>query len=64
MDGTALLETIISASGLPKSALERELARLLIDAQIQSDAVTIEQLRVVLENYLRDVLVEAKEAQA
>lgn len=64
MDGTALLDIVVTASGLPKEALEKELARLLIDAQIHPNSVTIEQLRDVLENYLRDVLVEAKEAQA
>lgn len=61
MTGRQLLKTVIAATELPESALEKELSRLLEGLGVDQEQVTLDHLRDALASYLQDVLVEAKE---
>lgn len=62
LNGTALIETLIQASGLPPESLSHELERLLDERGIHPSEVTLEDVRLILANYLQDTLVEAKQS--
>lgn len=58
--GAELIETVCTATGLPKELIQTELHRILMDEGIDADEVTIEELRVALAKYLQEVLLGAK----
>lgn len=62
MDGKTLAKTLLEATGLPQSAMEREFARLLKENKLTSDSLTLEALRELIESYLHQVLTEAKDS--
>lgn len=61
--GNALLETLITATGLPEGDIHRELQVLLTKHNKSSETLTLEDLREIMAEYLQDVLVSAKEGQ-
>jgi hypothetical protein len=61
MQGKELIETLISATGLPDQAVDRELQKMMSADGIGADELTLERLRELIANYLQDVLVEAKD---
>lgn len=62
MHGLDLLKTLIESTGLPDQAVKAELDRLLIKHAINPETITLDDLRLILADYLQDVLIEAKEA--
>lgn len=59
--GNALLEMVILATGLPEREIRRELQALIFKHGKTPESVTIEDLRVILADYLQDVILSSKE---
>lgn len=62
MRGTALIEELSVASGLPDDLIGEELSRIIAGAGKSTADVTLDELRVLLASYLQDVLADAKDA--
>ncbi len=60
--GRALLTQIVSNTGLPEDSLHRELGTLVEGAGLDSNVVTLDDLRRVLAEYAQEVLLSAKQA--
>ncbi len=58
--GTALIEELSAASGLPDDLIGEELSRIISGAGKSTADVTLDDLREMLASYLQDVLSEAK----
>lgn len=59
--GETLIQILCEATGLPNAAIESEIDQLLASHDKTRDQLTLEDLRVILAEYLQDVLVSAKE---
>jgi hypothetical protein len=62
MQGLDLLRNLVESTGLPPDAVERELQRLIAKHGIKAEDVSLSTLRIILAEYLQDVLLEAKQA--
>jgi hypothetical protein len=60
--GKALITQIASNTGLPEDTMTQELGRLIDGAGLDSDIVTLDDLRRVLADYAQDILLSAKHA--
>ena len=60
--GQSLLTQIASNTGLPEDTMTKELGSLIEGAGLDSKAVTLDDLRRVLAEYVQDVLLSAKQA--
>lgn len=60
MEGKALVQSVLKATGLESTSLESEFRKVIRDSNASEETLTLEQLREVLASYLQDVLVEAK----
>lgn len=60
--GEALIGELTDATGLPKELVDTELGRLITNAGMIREDVTLDDLRVILAEYVQDVLLAAKEA--
>lgn len=60
--GEALIGELTEATGLPKELVDTELGRLIDSAGKIREDVTLDDLRVILAEYVQDVLLAAKEA--
>lgn len=60
--GTALIEELSAASGLPDDLIGEELSRIIAGAGRSTADVTLDDLREMLAAYLQDVLADAKDA--
>lgn len=58
--GAALLKEVTEATGLPHEPIADELNRLITTAGLNSDSITLEDLRSVLAEYLQDVMLEVQ----
>jgi len=54
--GRELFSNLISATGLPKAAVEKELSRVLAESGVDPEGVTLDELRTIMANYLQDVI--------
>ena len=61
--GTKLISLMASNTGLPEHTMSKELSRLIDSAGLNSDVVSLEDLRRVLAEYAQEVLLSAKEEQ-
>lgn len=59
--GESLLKQLISQTGLPTEGVENELDRLIEKAGLQKENITLDDLRLVLADYLQDILLESKD---
>lgn len=59
--GESLLKQLISQTGLPAEGVENELDRLIERAGLQRENITLDDLRLVLADYLQDILLESKD---
>jgi len=59
--GNELFKTVTGATGLPEELITKELSEILIGKGLAKEEVTIEELRVVLADYLREVILHAKD---
>ena len=57
-----LLKEISENTGLPQEMVTLELDKLLKQAGLNKEKVTLDEIREVLANYLQDVILEAKES--
>lgn len=62
--GDALLDQVTVATGLPEDLVTDELTRLLKNAGVAKEAVTLDDLREILADYLQDIMLEITEAAA
>ncbi|MDZ4084174.1 MAG: hypothetical protein U1E10_14620 [Bdellovibrionales bacterium] len=62
MRGTALINELSHATGLPDDLIGEELSRIIASAGKSTSDVTLDELREMLAAYLQDVLIEAKES--
>lgn len=60
--GTALINELSKATGLPDDLIGEELSRIISGAGRSTADVTLDELREMLASYLQDILVEAKES--
>ncbi len=58
--GETLLQQIIDLTGLPKEVLTKEFLALLEKKGLPSQTLTLEHVRVILAEYLQDVLLNAR----
>lgn len=56
-----LFGLVTDATGLPDDLVSNELTRLLQKAGIEREAMTLDDLRQILAEYVQDVLLEAKD---
>jgi hypothetical protein len=59
--GNEIFKTITAATGLPEDLIRRELAKILANKGIAQDEVTMDDLRAALADYLREVILHAKD---
>jgi hypothetical protein len=62
--GEALLADVTGSTGLPEELVTKELTRLISNAGLSRDAVTLDDLREILADYLQDIMLELAEEQA
>ncbi|MBN8539186.1 MAG: hypothetical protein J0L82_02275 [Deltaproteobacteria bacterium] len=60
--GTALINELSHATGLPDDLIGEELSRIIAGAGMSTSDVTLDELREMLAAYLQDVLIEAKDS--
>lgn len=60
--GKALLSQIASNTGLPEDTMTQELGRLVDGAGLDSNVVSLDDLRRVLAEYAQEILLSAKQA--
>ena len=58
--GEALIKTVIDSTGLPSDTMAEELNRLIAKAGLQKDALTLDDMRAILADYLQDTLLDLK----
>lgn len=56
-----LFDTIIQKTGLPQELISKEFLQKIQDKGFDKATITLEQIRVVLAEYLQDVILQAKE---
>jgi hypothetical protein len=56
MQGYDLLKKLISATGLPPEGPQQELEKLVAASGADISQISLDQLRVILANYLQDIL--------
>lgn len=60
--GKELLSEVILATGLPREALQKEINTLATKHGVATDQITLEDLRLILADYMQEVLIKAKDA--
>jgi hypothetical protein len=58
--GEKILGEITAATGLPQELVSDELTRLISAAGLTTSELTLEDLRLILSEYVQDVLLSAK----
>ncbi len=59
--GKQLLNDLATATGLPENLITDELGELISRAGLDSQTLTLDDLRGVLAEYLQDILLDARE---
>lgn len=59
--GNEIFRTITEATGLPEEMIRQELGKILAAKGIARDEVTMEDIRTALADYLREVIIHAKD---
>lgn len=60
--GNEVFNSILDATGLPKELVSKELEGLLLKKGISPTDVTVEDLRSTLSEYLKEVILKAKDS--
>lgn len=63
-EGEALVETIVSASGLPKELAKKELEGILNESGHEGATVTLEKLREAMISYLESLEKDMKQKES
>lgn len=61
--GDDLFRQVTEATGLPKDLISDELSQLLEVAGVERNEMTLDDLRMVLADYVQDVLLKIREEQ-
>lgn len=64
MKGQDLIQILVELSGLPEHLATAEVHKLAAQKNKSVDSLTLDDLRIILSNYLQDVLLEAKKSLA
>lgn len=56
--GTNLMKTVVEATGLPEAPVFKELESLIIQHNFSCENLSIEELRLVMADYLQSVFLE------
>jgi hypothetical protein len=59
--GNELFKKITDATGLPSELVTQELSKVLMDRGLSSEELTLEGLRAAMADYLREVILHAKD---
>ena len=59
--GNEIFKTVTKATGLPEDLIRDELGKVLNAKGIARDEVSLDELRAVLAEYLRETILNAKE---
>lgn len=59
--GAKLLKEVVTATGLPEEMMNDELGQLVAKAGKSPDDLTLEDLRMILAEYVQDILLAAKD---
>lgn len=59
----SLLKEFIAATGLPEPLVEKTLTRLISDAKLNPQDVTLEHLRILVANYFLEFLISGPVAE-
>ncbi len=59
--GNELFKKVTKSTGLPEDIMAGELDRILSSNGINSSEVTLDELRAVLSDYLKEVIIKAKD---
>jgi len=60
MKGKKLIDSITAATGLPQKLIDKELKLLIEKSGFDINNINMEELRVVISQYLQEVLLNAK----
>lgn len=60
MDGNALVKAILDLTGLPQESLSSEMDQMIQSSGLNKENVCLDDLRIMLEEYLHAVLPEAQ----
>lgn len=60
MGGRKLLDQLATLTGLPGTSVNKELLKIIEQNGKDPDTLTLQDVRVILAEYLQDVLLEAK----
>jgi hypothetical protein len=55
-----LFKDVAEATGLPNDLITKELSQLVSNKGIENDNLTLDELRLVMADYLREVILQAK----
>lgn len=64
MKGQELIQILVELSGLPEQLATDEVHKLAAQKNKSVDSLTLDDLRIILSNYLQDVLLAAKNSLA
>jgi hypothetical protein len=59
--GNEVFKSVVQATGLPGDLVEKELETLLIKRGLNSEELSLEDLRATLSEYLKEVILKAKD---
>ena len=60
MTGEELINTFVAATGLPEERIKSELLALVIQAGLELESLSLEELRTIMVDYLQSEIVKAK----
>lgn len=60
MDGTALIKALLEHTGLPQESLGNELDQLIKKAGVNKEMLSLDDIRMILEEYVHHVLPQAQ----
>ncbi len=55
-----LFKDVAEATGLPSELITKELSQIVSNKGIENDNLTLDELRLVMADYLREVILQAK----
>lgn len=61
---SGLFKTVVAATGLPESPVQKELQSLISKSGFDSEELTLDELREVMAEYLNQVFLEMAQAES
>ena len=60
MTGEELINTFVAATGLPEDRIKSELLALIVQAGLEVESMSLDELRHLMAKYLQSELIKAK----